>query len=584
MSPWQVRTPPTVTRETVRARAPRRIGHYESWSGSAREGMAEAFRARARGPGGYERQLIVKCILPALADNPEFVRLFVAEAKILGMLNHPNIVQVYDFGEHDRRHFLALEYLDGPSVNQIGRLLRRARTPMPIGVAAYIAREMCLGLAAAHGLRGPLRRAAQRRTPGRQPFERHDDDRGRGEAGGLWHRAHGSAEPRPPRAGTIRGKPAYMSPRADFLSAPVDRRADIFTTGVVLHEMLTCVPLFQADNDLATIYRVTQLPIARPSTQREEVPTFLDRIVMRALQRAPEARYQSAGDMAVELSAFLSICPVGREDIAALAITYNLQRQRGSAPTQPVRRASPALRNDLRPPRSRSRWPPSGRRLPVAKGVTARGAKRRRHRVRSFSAGVAPAAPLTAPVSGRPFGAGADPGVVLAAHPGPEPRAVQHAAEGGRAARAVGGVGEAGGAGAHVWRAGAGGGARAGRVLGPHAGRAAAADPERAVRQSVAGLAVAGEPALLAHEDGPVAPEERVAVAVGERLLAGMPGRALHRDERLAGLDHGHADTLEAAVTGGHPRPATGLAQLRPRRGRRRYGRCGPGWSHPSGS
>ena len=306
------------------------IGHYEIVERIGVGGMAEAFRAKARGPGGYERQLIVKCILPELAGDPEFVRLFVAEAKILGMLNHPNIVQVYDFGEHDSRHFLALEYLDGPSVDQIGRLLRRTGTPMPIGVAAYIAREMCLGLGAAHGLRGPhdepLNVVHRDVTPSNVMTTT---------AGEVKLVDFGIARMGLPsaatRAGTIRGKPAYLSPE-QILSAPVDGRADIFTTGVVLHEMLTCAPLFQADNDLATIYRVTQLPIARPSTQREEVPTFLDKIVMRALQRAPEARYQSAGAMAVELSEFLSICPVGREDIAALAIAYNLQWQRGSAP------------------------------------------------------------------------------------------------------------------------------------------------------------------------------------------------------------------------------------------------------------
>ena len=286
--------------------------------------MAEAFRARARGPGGYERQVILKCILPELAGDPEFVRLFVAEAKILGMLNHPNIVQVYDFGEHDRRHFLALEYLDGPSVDQIAVLLRRAGTPMPIGVAVYIAREMCLGLAAAHGLRGPdeepLNVVHRDVTPSNVLTTTGGDVKL--VDFGIARMGLPSAAT---RAGTIRGKPAYMSPE-QVLGAPVDARADIFTTGVVLHEMLACAPLFQWDNDLATIYRVTQHPIACPSSLRDEVPTFLDKIVMRALERYPDARYQSAGTMAAELSEFLSICTAGRQDVAALATAFNRQR------------------------------------------------------------------------------------------------------------------------------------------------------------------------------------------------------------------------------------------------------------------
>jgi serine/threonine-protein kinase len=134
---------------------PARIGRYQILERVGVGGMAEAYRALARGPGGYQRQLIIKCIQPQLADDPEFVRLFVAEAKILGMLNHPNIVQVYDFGEQDGRPFLAMEYLDGPSVAQLSRLFCRARMPMPVGVAVYLAHEMCLGLAAAHGLCDP---------------------------------------------------------------------------------------------------------------------------------------------------------------------------------------------------------------------------------------------------------------------------------------------------------------------------------------------------------------------------------------------------------------------------------------------
>src|SRR3954468_11549503 len=122
------------------ANIPTRIGHYEIIERIGAGGMAEAFRAFARGPGGYQRQVIVKCILPHLANDPEFVRLFVAEAKILGMLLPPNVVQVYASGENAGRHFLALEYLDGPSVDQVRGLIAGARSPMPTGVAAYIAR------------------------------------------------------------------------------------------------------------------------------------------------------------------------------------------------------------------------------------------------------------------------------------------------------------------------------------------------------------------------------------------------------------------------------------------------------------
>src|SRR5262245_33821890 len=113
-------------------------------------GMAEAFRARAHGPGGYQRELIVKRLLVHLERDEELVRSFVDEAKILGMLNHPNVVGVYDFGVDEGRHYLALEYLNGPSVARILSASQRRGRMIPTGIAALIAHEICQGLAAVH--------------------------------------------------------------------------------------------------------------------------------------------------------------------------------------------------------------------------------------------------------------------------------------------------------------------------------------------------------------------------------------------------------------------------------------------------
>ena len=113
--------------------------------------MAEAFRARAHGPGGYQRELVIKRILPHLAEDPDFVRAFVDEAKILGMLNHPNVVGVYDFGEDQGRHYLALEFLDGPSLATHRRAGQPRRAPpFPPGLVAYVGKEICNGLSVVH--------------------------------------------------------------------------------------------------------------------------------------------------------------------------------------------------------------------------------------------------------------------------------------------------------------------------------------------------------------------------------------------------------------------------------------------------
>jgi serine/threonine protein kinase len=315
------------------ATAPSRIGHYEIIQRVGVGGMAQAFRAKARGPGGYERELIIKCIVPDHAQDPDFLRLFIAEAKILGMLNHPNIVQVYDFGEDNGRHFLALEFLDGPSVAQILALLTKTGLPVPVAVAAYIAREMCLGLGAAHGLRGPdghlLNVVHRDVTPANVMTTT---------AGEVKLVDFGVARLGPAgtatRSGTVRGKPAYLSPE-QILGAEIDGRADVFSAGAVLYEMLTLKPLFLADNDLATIYRVMHDPIAPPSTLRAQVPPEIDRIVLKALERPPGARYQTAGEMAAELTEFVNKASVGREEIANFATMY----RRLTAP-----RSSPRLR------------------------------------------------------------------------------------------------------------------------------------------------------------------------------------------------------------------------------------------------
>jgi serine/threonine-protein kinase len=123
------------------------------------------------------------------------------------------------------------------------------------------------------------------------------------------------------RAGTVRGKPAYLSPE-QILGGPLDGRSDLFATGIVLHELLSLEPLFQADTELATIYRVMEHPIVPPSRLRAGVPPEVDRIVMRALERQPAARYQSALEMATGLAEFLATCPIGRPEIAALAAWF----------------------------------------------------------------------------------------------------------------------------------------------------------------------------------------------------------------------------------------------------------------------
>jgi serine/threonine protein kinase len=302
-----------------------RIGRYQIQERIGAGGMAEAFRAVARGPGGYERQLIIKCILPELAADPQFINLFVAEAKILGMINHPNVVQVYDFGEADGRHFLALEYLDGPSLEQVLELLLRMRQWMTVPLAAHIAREICLGLAAAHRLCGPdgepMHVVHRDATPSNVLTTT---------AGAIKLVDFGIARTGLPRAvtqtGSVKGKPAYLAPE-QLRGGAIDARADLFTTGVVLHEMLTLESPFDDENPLATLYQVVEKKVPPPSRKRPEIPAELDEIVLRALQKSPAARFQSAEEMAEALAPIAGQGGDGREDVADLVALWKRAQQ-----------------------------------------------------------------------------------------------------------------------------------------------------------------------------------------------------------------------------------------------------------------
>jgi len=289
------------------------LGRYRLIKSLGVGGMAEAFKATCSGPGGFERTVVVKRILPANCADPEFLRMFMAEAKILGMLHHPNVVQVYDFGEADGTLFLVLEFVDGPPVGRLLRVLRNAQRPMPVAIAAHIAREVCRALDYVHGLRGgdgePLNVIHRDVTPSNVVLT---------SAGSLKLLDFGIAKyvssEVETRHRTLKGKPAYLAPEA-IEGRPFDARLDLFSVGVVLHEMLCLAPLFGADHDLASLHKVLTLPIAPPSRARPDVPPALDAIVMKALQRDPADRYASAALMARDLDEFVVASRLRVDDV-----------------------------------------------------------------------------------------------------------------------------------------------------------------------------------------------------------------------------------------------------------------------------
>jgi serine/threonine-protein kinase len=219
------------------------------------------------------------------------------------MLHHPNVVQAYDVGESDGALFLVLEYVDGPSLGRLMRALRNAARPLPVPFAAHFAREVCRALDYVHRLRDsdgePMNVIHRDVTPSNIVLT----STGSLKLLDFGIAKYDSSEVQT-RHRTIKGKPAYVAPEA-IEGHPFDARVDLFSVGVVLHEMLTLSPLFGADHDLAILHKVLEMQIRRPSETNRDVPPELDAIVMKALQRDPALRYASAAEMVRDLDGFV---------------------------------------------------------------------------------------------------------------------------------------------------------------------------------------------------------------------------------------------------------------------------------------
>jgi serine/threonine protein kinase len=292
-----------------------RIGRYEIKERVGMGGMAEVFRAVARGPGRYQRELIIKRILPHLAEEPEFVRAFIDEGKILGLLNHRNIVGVYDFGEDSGRHYLALEYLDGPSFGTIMARAKERAEPIDPALVAYMGREVCHGLQAVHTLCDPaghpMNVIHRDVTPSNVMTTRH------GSVKLLDFGVAKITDAAPvTQHGQIKGKAGYFAPE-QIKGGAIDGRVDLFALGVMLYEALTLEHLFYGEGGpMGAIYRVMEMEIPPLAERRPDAPPALAEAVTRALERAPERRFKNAAVMAAALDEVLLTARAGPAQLA----------------------------------------------------------------------------------------------------------------------------------------------------------------------------------------------------------------------------------------------------------------------------
>lgn len=279
------------------------FGKYQIFRKLAVGGMAELFLAKQTGLGSFERTVVLKCILPHLAQEEQFITMFLDEARVASLLNHPNIVQIYEIGEVDGVCYIAMEYIRGPNLKAFRKRLYQ-RNPRPhYSLFAGIVAQTAAGLHNAHEAtdeRGmPLEIVHRDISPTNLLLSYSGAvklvDFGVAKAAIQEHKT---------RAGMVKGKYRYMSPE-QILAKPVDRRSDLYALGAILYELTTNVVVFSRRTEAETIQAVHQEPIMPPISLIEGFPSELNDIIMKCLERDVEKRYQTARALRKDLEHFM---------------------------------------------------------------------------------------------------------------------------------------------------------------------------------------------------------------------------------------------------------------------------------------
>ncbi len=259
-------------------------------------GMAEVFKAKRSGVEGFEKVVAVKRILPHLSDNQEFVDMFVDEAKMVAGLAHPNIVQIFDLGRIEKTYYIAMEYVHGRDLRTILKRAKEKGLRMPLDLSLHIVQEVCSALEYAHRKKDDKGRPMQivhRDVSPQNILISFEGDVKLADFGIAKAATKASNTDR----GALRGKLLYMSPEQAW-GKPIDRRSDIFSLGIVLYEMITDEKPFQGGStELSILEAVRQGQIAPPRGLNPRIPEPLENVVMKAVARDADERYQDAGEM-----------------------------------------------------------------------------------------------------------------------------------------------------------------------------------------------------------------------------------------------------------------------------------------------
>jgi eukaryotic-like serine/threonine-protein kinase len=298
-----------------------RLGKYRLLKRLATGGMAEIWLARQRGVEGFEKLVVVKRILPHLSSNEQFVRMFLDEARLAAQLSHPNIVQIYELGRAEDLYFIAMEFIHGENLRTVSRAAGKSGTALPPEVCAKVISQACEALYYAH----------TKTDVAGQPL-------------GIVHRdispqnlllsfegqvkvvdfgiAKAATQCEETRTGVLKGKYAYMSPE-QCRGDPLDARSDIFALGIVLWELATGTRLYKQSSELMILKAICEDPTPPPTEVRRDIPVELEAIILKALAKDRDRRFQDCHEMHLALEKWLRGRP---EPISSMTLSKEMSR------------------------------------------------------------------------------------------------------------------------------------------------------------------------------------------------------------------------------------------------------------------
>jgi serine/threonine protein kinase len=280
------------------------VGKYEIMRRLAIGGMAEIYLARVTGAAGFEKLVVLKRILPSVAEDPTFVTMFLDEAKLAATLRHPNIADVYDVGEDAGTYFFTMEYVYGQDVRAIRHDVKKRAEPIPLAFALAVVHGTASALDHAHeklGADGKRLELVHRDVSASNIMVSYDGavkllDFGIARAASSTHKT---------QTGTLKGKIPYMSPE-QCKGLPLDRRSDLFSLGVVLYELTVGKRPFRGETDFAIMDQIVYQGAKPPSEVVSGYPPELEAIVMKLLARGPSMRYATGEDLLHDLDEFIA--------------------------------------------------------------------------------------------------------------------------------------------------------------------------------------------------------------------------------------------------------------------------------------